>query len=743
MDINERLLAERRARLAAERMLELKSRELFAANRKLSEHALRLSDQIIVQRREMASVRFQTEELKGEYSRVRSDLRQAEYRLALALETVTDGFAIYDSKFRLVTANSAFMAVFDGMDEVGPGAHIRDILRIGLEEGVFDPDEEQPDIWVEGLIQRWRMPEIEPRAIRLWNGRHIRLVDKRGTDGGVVQLALDITDTIRRERQLKRARTRAEAASRAKSAFLANMSHELRTPMNGVVGMAELLTETRLTEEQRLYAETIRSSGAALLLIINDVLDFSKLEAARLELRPEVFDLEMLVAELATMLGPAAAEKGLTLAVEFGVELPALVRGDKGRIRQILTNLTGNAVKFTEAGHVAARVRGTGPGADIMGGMQGFAITIEDTGIGIPPDKAEHVFGEFNQVEDDRNRKYEGTGLGLAISRKLARQMGGDITLWSEPGAGSRFTFAVDLPVEAEAPAPAALPVRALVLDPDPVTRSILAGQLRDLGLVVNAAAAAGDLLGLAGKSGGQEPEPGAATGAASGILFVDVACDDLPAALAALPRVRLTRTPATTAGEDCIAVLTRPMARRDLFSALEAAALSLSVSVAPPPAPAEVEPGGPPRLRVLAAEDNRTNQLVFSKMLKDLPVEIIFAENGREAVEAFIRHAPDIVFTDISMPEMDGREATRLIRADEQDRGLPRTPVIALTAHVADADREAFLATGMDGCLSKPFRKAEILGALEQHFPGLTGSAPPETEAEAPVRLATGTGPA
>jgi hypothetical protein len=629
MELAEKLVSERRARLAAERLLELKSRELFAANRKLSDHARALSDEIVLQRRVVESAHSEAEELRGENTRVRSDLtlatearNVAEIRLWLALETIRDGFAVYDAESRLVVANSAYLSIFDGLEEIGPGAPARDILRIGLEEGVFDPEGENPAEWAEALLARWRGETIPPRTIRLWNGHSIRLVDRRGADGGIVSLALDITETVRHEARLREARRKAEAANRAKSAFLANMSHELRTPMNGVIGMAELLAETSLSEEQQLYASTIRSSGEALLLIINDVLDYSKLEAEKLELHPGPCGLAAILDDVAQMLLPSAKAKAIELTASYDATLPRRFLADGGRIRQILTNLAGNAVKFTERGGVA--IRASGEAAE--GGLWRLRIEVEDTGIGIDPAMAEHIFGEFNQVEDERNRKFEGTGLGLAISRRLAALMGGRIALRSVLGQGSCFALEIEL-------AALEAPERALECVPEPP------------------------------------------------------------------PARRLTLRPAPQAPEAALAPQPLP-------------------APAAPPAPA-----GPRRLKVLAAEDNRTNQLVFAKMLKDEAVDITFAGNGREAVEAFERLGPDIVFMDISMPEMDGKEATMRIRAREAEAGLPRLPVVALTAHALAGDEADILAAGLDRYLTKPLKKAAILGVLAEFFPEI---APP-----------------
>ncbi|HSF64412.1 MAG TPA: PAS-domain containing protein, partial [Paracoccaceae bacterium] len=602
----ERLSRERRARLAAERMLDLKSRELFAANEKLALHARALSDQIVEQRSVTRAAISEAEALKGQQSRFLVDLEaahtaavMAERRLRDSIDTIRDGFAVFDADQRLVVANRAWLAAFDG-HPVAPGIAYADLLRIAAASGLIDTGDADADAWVARMCARWDADPVPPLEVRFATGRWARLVDRRARDGGMVCLALDITDQMRlhaaiealpdgfalfdkdqriimanrpyretipdvarfilpgarledilragldigayadalgreeewvlerlthhvraegemtvrtangrvlriidrptpdggrvslrvditeerrQQEALDAARLAAEAANRAKSAFLANMSHEIRTPMNGVVGMAELLCDTPLTDEQRLFADTIRSSGEALLTIINDILDYSKIEAERLTLHPEPFDLERLIHEVAMLLQPRAREKGIDLMIDFDMFLPTRYVGDPGRLRQVLTNLAGNAVKFTEAGHVLLRVVG------IEGdpGQQHLHVTVEDTGIGIPPDQLDHIFGEFNQVESATSRRFEGTGLGLAISRRLIERMQGVVWVDSEPGKGSCFGFRLTLPVAEEGGA-ARLPVtlrRALVVDDQFINRTILERQLAPCGVAV------------------------------------------------------------------------------------------------------------------------------------------------------------------------------------------------------------------------------------------------------------------
>jgi len=417
-----KLAEERRARLAAERLLEQKQAELFAANRKLGRHARALSDEIVETRAQFENVCDENQRVKSDSTVAHQKVEIAERRLWHSIETIQDGFAFFDADNLMIGANDAYLSVFDGLDEVSIGVSYVRILQLITEEGIVDIGPLSPAEWRAMMMNRWNQATPDPTTIQLWNGQYIRLIDQRGPSGDVVSLALDITETVRYEKELKKERVKAEAANRAKSAFLANMSHEIRTPMNGVVGMAELLTDTELTEEQRLYANTIKNSGEALLVIINDVLDYSKIEAEKMVLHPEPFDLERSIHEIIMLLQPTAREKGIDLIIDYDLFLPTQFIGDPGRIRQVLTNLLGNAVKFTLRGHVLVRVVGVQSAVESATQVH---ITIEDTGIGIPANKVQHVFGEFNQVEDERNRQFEGTGLGLAICHRLIKLMGG------------------------------------------------------------------------------------------------------------------------------------------------------------------------------------------------------------------------------------------------------------------------------------------------------------------------------
>ncbi|MFW5881877.1 MAG: histidine kinase dimerization/phospho-acceptor domain-containing protein, partial [Roseicyclus sp.] len=410
--LDARLARERRARLQAERLLALRSEELYSANRKLAEHARALSSQVIEQREENAVLKGMTSQVAAELEMATDRAARAEQRLWDALTAVGDGFAIFDRDCRLVVANPAFLNHFEGIGDIAPGASYDAILRVAVDEGLVDLEGAHPDDWVERMLKRWERENIPQIDIRLWNGAFVRLIDKRTPQGDMVCLGVDITSTIRRERQLQRARDAALAASHAKSAFLANMSHEIRTPMNGVVAMAETLAETSLDADQKLYADTIRHSGEALLVIINDILDYSKAEAGKLTLHEEAFDLVQVILEVFGLLRPGLEGRDIGLLLDLDVPFPNRVLGDAGRVRQILLNLLGNAVKFTEAGHVRLGVRlGKGTGLPLV-------FTVEDTGIGIASELQAHVFGEFNQAQEGRSRSHDGPGLGLAITKR-------------------------------------------------------------------------------------------------------------------------------------------------------------------------------------------------------------------------------------------------------------------------------------------------------------------------------------
>ncbi len=605
------LARERRARMAAEHLLALKQSELSDANRKLSLHARSLSDEIVEKREETQALEQRNTETIVELQHANHAVQIAERRLWDSVETIQDGFAVFDACDVMIAANSAYLAPFDGLAEVGPGIGYGDMLRLAVDEGMIDIGDEAPGDWVDAMLARWRGDPIEPRTIKLWNGLYIKLMDRRASDGDTVSLALNITEQMRNEAKLRSARHKAEAANRAKSAFLANMSHEIRTPMNGVVGMADLLAETDLDDEQRLFIETIKSSGEALLVMINDVLDYSKIEADKLSLNLAPFDLERTIHEIVMLLQPTVQDRDLSLVVDFDMFLPTAYVGDAGRIRQVLTNLIGNAVKFTHEGHVLIRVVGL---PDAEGGRQRLHITVEDTGIGIPAEMTQHIFGEFNQVEDERNRSFDGTGLGLAITRKLVTLMGGEVWVDSEVGRGSSFGFRLTMDVaEDDEPALAPMPTwitRVILGDSHTVNRNIVEKQLTAHGLAVASCRSAREV---------RDHAPGPGDVVLLDHRLSDGSASDLAAALRqdGFSGPILVFVPGPGADVDRINVtmlLKRPLRRRELYGAISALQPEPGPLVPIADAWAAGEDLPERQMRILAAEDNKTNRLVFGK---------------------------------------------------------------------------------------------------------------------------------
>jgi two-component system sensor histidine kinase/response regulator len=571
-----------------------------------------------------------------------------------------------------------------------------------------------------GQRLRLRTPEGVSRTVLVTSNP---IADNEGGIAGWVGTVADVSTDAAVEEAMSAARDEANEASRMKSDFLANMSHEIRTPMNGVIGMTDLLLETNLDDHQRDYAQTVRNSGEALLTIINDILDFSKVESGAFELEDIEFGLRTIVEDVVDLLAGPAQAKGLELVAAIERSVPSIVRGDPGRVRQVLTNLIGNAIKFTRSGEIVVRVKES----EAVGGESLIRFEVSDTGDGIPAEKLSLIFQPFIQADTSTSRKYGGTGLGLAISGQLVALMGGDCGVTSTQGVGSEFWFTIAVQAHAgqarkAVSDPDLADVAVLIVDDNPTQREVLSEYLTDWGMAVSTADsghAALDTLRIAVAQGRpfdiallDRFMPGM-----DGLDLADSIVLDAVLATRLVLMNGLSREhdlgDATTSG--VIASLSKPIHGEELRKSLR---IALGLYAAPVVSPGVIEEdppsvGGPPIGWLLLAEDNLINQKVAVAMLSSAGYRVDTVPDGSAAVLAAAAHSYDAILMDCHMPEMNGYEATAAIRAQEDPQR--HTPIIAMTAGARREDRERCLAEGMDSYLAKPVSKDALLALVSQ----------------------------
>ncbi|HYD66494.1 response regulator [Azospirillum sp.] len=661
--------------------------------------------------------------------RVRAETEAAEAagHLRAAIEAMPSAVMMLDSGLNILVHNRKFCEYWNISAQEMATAHTAPLnLRAWAERSMPGAD---VDAYVEQRLAVLRAGKPYSHLVHTADGRDMEIRGQPRPDGGWVITVTDVTDRMQVQDALRQAKERAEEAARTKSTFLATMSHEIRTPMNGVLGMLEVLERTPLDADQRAVLSVIRESASALLTIIDDILDFSKIEAGRLRLDPTPVDLRGLVEGAADLLGTRAREKGLDLVTRVALDGVETRVGDAVRLRQILLNLIGNAVKFTEHGSVVVDVR---PGGE----PDAVRFEVADTGIGMGDEQRARLFEPFTQADASTTRRFGGSGLGLSICRRLVGMMGGGIGVESEPGRGSVFWFEVPLPPPSSVSAhPVAdlAGLRVLVADSVAAARGSFAEMLAGAGAqVAQAADAAAAFEALRGGLQGHAPFDAAVVAQVPGVL------DGLglAAALKRMPGLNATRIVLTTAREDAglaaaaegagiVAVLHKPVRRDALRAAVaraagrpaDAAGLAdgdVEAGAVRPPGVAEAEAAG---VLILVAEDNPTNQVVIRRQLEQLGFAARLAADGAQAWEALQNTQYGLLLTDCFMPGVDGYELARRVRATERDSGR-RLPIVALTASALTGEAERCFAAGMDDYLSKPVDLQSLSRTIARWLP-------------------------
>ena len=681
-----------------------------------------------------AIVRERTAELveRNEALKLTTDqLRESQERFRSAFEDAGVGMALVAPDGRWLQVNPALCEIL-GYPEA-------ELLQTTSQALTHPEDAEADRHQVRRLLDgKDRVYQMEKRDVRkdnraVWTLLSVSAVrDPEGRVGSFISQVQDITQRKEAEQQLVKARSAAEEANRAKSEFLANMSHEIRTPMNGIIGMTELALDTDLTAEQRDYLQMVKASADSLLTVINDVLDFSKIEARKLDLDHAPFFLREGLTETLKTMSLRAQSKGLELAYHIGMDVPDALIGDPGRLRQIVVNLLGNAVKFTERGEVVLSVATERRLKDEVE----LHFSVADTGIGIAADKVEAIFAPFVQADASTTRRYGGTGLGLTIASQLVGMMGGRIWAESEVGQGSTFHFTARFAVDASAPervepvVPHLQGLRVLIVDDNATNRRLLHDLLKGWGMKPTVARSGSEAMATMRRTRETEgcfslilldammPEmdgfelarwiKGEKEFAAATVMMLSSAA------------VRLDGTRCRELGLACY--LSKPVTKAELWNALVTA---LRLSPADQKHPERDRSGvAVSGLRILIAEDNPVNQRLAARVLEKKGHAVLVVDNGKQALEALEKGSYDLVLMDLQMPEMGGMEATACIRLREHETG-GHLPIIALTAHAMKGDRERCLAHGFDGYVPKPIRTDDLLKAIDALIPPRVKSEP------------------
>ncbi len=655
-----------------------------------------------------------------------AELRQSEEHNQDVLDNIEDAYCEVDLRGDYLFANAAYCRMYGRTRQEVIGASYKqfnDPERTGSLRVIYN------QVFRTGQPVKSFEHEFKPGRfadLSIWLKR-----DSAGQPVGFCCTIRDITERKRHERELAQAKEVAEAASKAKSEFLANMSHEIRTPMNGILGMTELALSTALTDEQREFLSMVKSSADALLVILNDILDYSKMEADKVVLDPVPFNVCELVGDAMKTMAISAHKKGLELAFDVEQNVPLDVIGDSARLRQVLLNLIGNAIKFSEKGEVVVNVRLQ----EVEGDDVRLLFSVRDTGIGIPREKQTKLFQPFEQADTSTTREYGGTGLGLAICKRIVQLMAGSMWLESKPGVGSTFYFTAAL-AAARAPERTLEPLAAnlselpvLIIDDNATNRRILSELARQWKMLPDEA--------CSGPEGLEKLERAAGAGRPFQLVLLD---EQMPSmgGIEVIERIRknqalhgatimmLTSADQRSSAARCRELgvdtyLIKPFKPAELLAMIQKA-LGAMEAARTRQASSGLNPMTQRPLSVLVAEDNVVNQKLAVAMLKRLGCSAIIARNGEEAVACWRESRPDLILMDVQMPEMDGFDATRRIRGLELAEGT-RIPIIAMTAHAMRGDRERCLEAGMDDYISKPISGPALQQTIARCVPREAGS--------------------